>query len=500
MLVLLCISFILTFLKVDLIEASTFKNAYSFYGTYKNDMAFLPGDNKEGEIYYATRGKKAITSGTQYTTLGWKVTIKSSAGKTVSIIYYKLGGNYMTRIDTRVINGYEYTLYRVTLDNLKKRMSQEAKDALRIANCTIFFDACLALKKDGIIQGGMTDSGPTWGKVYTTYNGIANAADWSVETKQTLKSYFSKTIDEMFYTVRLTAGDGIAKVSGQGKYCFGTEVVITAIPKTNYYFHSWSGSEFSINASHSFVIHNDVSFIANARKMNLMVCFFKGDNSSKIPYTKRYYFNDTLGQTLPHFDWKKEGYTQIGWSLNEGDSIAKYSITHPVSQDFIDKHLPTVNLYAVWDKAPEIKGEHIYVSLEDAKKGVITEEFLAKYIRVIDLEDGVIFYGKNEKNSLLITNYLSTDFTHFTKEGTVTETFCAKDSAGNVTKKSIMVHVVDTTIYDKSLIFGTPRFISSKYYKDNTGHFVDFRLGGLMENSIWRLDESYSRLLDTVLQ
>lgn len=584
---LLCLFTAIASFLPEQVAAGTFDNAYTFYQTYGEEMAFQSGANNEGEIYFATRGKKASTAGTQYTTIGWKVTIKNSAGSIISTLYYDLGGSNVSTVNTQLISGYEYSLYKVTLNNMRSRISASANEELRKANCSIVFDACLALKVNGTIKGGMTDGGPSWGTVYTTYNGIASAAGWSSATKETLKTYFNKTVDGIFYTVNLTAGSGIDSLSGAGRYCFGTTVTISASTSKNYTFSSWSGSAFSGNSSYSFVIYGNVSFTANATKTNLIAQFFRGDETSSAPSGMKTYYNDVPGQTLPDFGWKKIGFHQVGWSLTKNSTTATYTTKNIVIQSWIDSYIPSVNLYAVWkenayeivydgnggegniatgsalysgtitmpedgftrdgfcvcgwstspdakepeykegeevkvadiakalgkeyssdctltlyavwDNAPVIECENIYVSLEDAKNGLVTEEWLAKYVIANDIEDGEICFGENETNSFLITDYLNTDFCDFEKEGSVTETFCATDSAGNCVKKMITIHIVDTTVYDANMVFGRVRFISDKYYKDASGNFVDAASGGLMDNSVWRFDETYTALLDQLL-
>lgn len=414
---LLCVLSLFEVFIPETVSAGTFDNAYTFYQAYGSEMAFQSGTYKQGEIYYATKAKKDTTVGIQYTTIGWKVRVFNHAGTVVDTIYYQLGGSNMSAVDVRSVDGYEYCLYKVTLSNMKSRMSTSALNTLATADCSIIFDACTTTKLNGVIQGGMTDNGPSWGKVYTTYDEIVNAQKWSSATKETLKTYYNKTVVGLFYNVTLNKGTGIKQVSGAGKYCFGTTVHIQAITEDGYHFSNWSGAAYSTNSDYSFVLYdNDVTYTANA----------------------------------------------------------------------------------TWDHGPTIEADDIYVSLEDAKNGTITESWLAEYANAADQEDGSISYGENETTSFLLTDYQASDFTYFQKEGYVTETFRATDSAGNTTSKRIKVYIVDTSIYDAEALKGSCRFISSRYFKDEEGNFVEQESGGLDENSIWRLDEEYSGVLDVL--
>ena len=251
----------------DIIQAGTYDDAYSYYQSYGNEMRFLPGSNNEGEIYYATKGKKDTSAGTRYTTIGWKVRVFNATGAVVDTIYYKLGGSHMTEINARTINGYEYCLYRVTLTNLKSRLSKAGLDALKSSDCNIVFDACISVRQNGQLQGGMTDLGISWGEVHTTYNGIVGAAPWSSATKESLHSYYNKTVDGLFYEVKLQKGKGIRKVSGAGRYCFGTTVSVQAECEDGYHFLNWTGSKENGSWKYSFVLYGtDVSLTANAKE------------------------------------------------------------------------------------------------------------------------------------------------------------------------------------------------------------------------------------------
>ena len=202
---------------------STLSNAYEFYETYGGSkMVFEPGENREGMIYYGTRGKRAPTAKTRYENLGWQVTVKDSNGTVVEQIYYYIDGANMEKVDARDVDDYRYSLYCVSLENLKSRLSEEGCEALTHPDSSIIFDACITVVSNNVRQGGMSDSGISWGEVYTTYDGIVNARAWSDKTKEAMKSYYSKTVENMFYQVELICGDGITSVSGAGEYCYGT--------------------------------------------------------------------------------------------------------------------------------------------------------------------------------------------------------------------------------------------------------------------------------------
>lgn len=499
--VVLCVLSMFAVFTPETVKAGVYDNAYTFYQTYGSEMSFQAGANNQGEIYYATKAKKDVYTGIQYTTIGWKVRIFNSADALVETIYYKLGGSNMSSVNVCTVNGYEYCLYRVTLANMKSRMSQAGLNALNNPNCNIIFDACTTTKINGQLQGGMTDSGPSWGSVYTTYNGIVNAQDWSATTKETLKTYYNKAVDGLFYNVTLYKGAGISQVLGAGKYCFGTKVTISAKAEEGYHFTSWTGSGSSTQESYSFVLYgNNVSFTANAGENSYKIVFDgNGGEGGVAPQTIDY----TGSLTMPREGFLLEGSTLAGWTTTHEVSTVQFSKGQTVSIKTLANEMKvqntdgaTITLYATWDYGPMIKTKEIYVSLQDAKQGKITEEWLAKRAEAIDQEDGEIPYGQNPTTSFLMEDYQVNDFTEFTDSGIVTETFLAVDSAGNATKKRIMVHIVDTQIYPANKIMGKVRFISSKYFKDTKGDLISEENGGLEDNSIWRLDEEFRGLLE----
>ena len=163
------------------------------------------------------------------------------SGSTLQTLYFKLGGSYMYVTDTVTKNNYEYNLFSLSLYQLKGRLNSKATTALTTGKANIELNACMTIVKNGSVKGRMNDSGPVSGQVYTSYSGIANAANWSSSSKQSLYNYFNKEVEDLFYQVDVTAGEGIKSVSGSGWYCYGTDVSVQAWTKTGYEFSNWTG-------------------------------------------------------------------------------------------------------------------------------------------------------------------------------------------------------------------------------------------------------------------
>lgn len=504
-LVVLCVLSLFQIFQPEFVKADVYDNAYSFYQTHESEMKFLPGANNEGEIYYATKAKKDLNTGIKYITLGWKIRIFNKNGAVVDTLYYTLGGENMKTVDVCTVRGYEYCLYRVTLSNMRDRMSDEGLQALNYPNCSIVFDACTTTKLNGVLQGGMTDVGPSWGSVYTTYNGIVNAQEWSETTKETLKSYYNKIVDDLFYDVIVNRGNGISQVTGAGKYCFGTMVTVSAEVQDGYHFKNWTGNHGSPYKSFSFILcGSNVSLTANAQENSYHIVYDGNGGQGNIS-SQTYGFNQSF--VLPTKGFSMEGATFSGWGISNADGKAQYIGGQSVSMKELVTKLnlqrengATIVFHAIWDQGPVIKTEHIYASLEDARKGKITEEWLAQRAEAVDQEDGILPYGHNKNTSFFIENYQATHFTELQKEGDVIETFFAEDSAGNTTRKNVKIHIVDTHMYPAEKFTGKVRFISKKYFKDKKGNLISEIMGGLAEDSIWRLDETYRALLEQLFQ
>jgi hypothetical protein len=93
--------------------------------------------------------------------------------------------------------------------------------------------------------------------------------------------------------------------------------------------------------------------------------------------------------------------------------------------------------------------------------------------------------------SFIVKDYAPTDFNSFTTNGTVSVCYQATDSVGNVTEKTILIHIVDTTARDINV--GSIRFIDGKYLNQSEEN------GGFADDSIWKADQQYHDLLASVL-
>lgn len=585
----LIVACVLCFHKEE-VAAAVFDDAYSYYTLYGNQVVFKPTTQTDGNLYYATSAK-TTNVGIRYRTIGWKISVQDKEGNSVQNIFFRLGGSAMSRISEIYRDNTVYDLYCISLHTLKQSMNPYAKELLSTGNCQIKLNACMVVVKNGVAKGGMNEFGNFWGDVYTTYQGIAGAQNWSNASKQLLKSYFDKEVNGLFYTVSVSKGNGIAAVFGGGRYCYGTYATITAIPENGYAFSFWAGRETVYAKEYSFFVNSSTTWVAKAKPIDVTVTFYRNNNKADTTSTTHAYTFGVLNQNFFNPKWEREGYQMIGWSHEKNATAPTYSVTATVTDSWICRYAkatslyavwepntytiefdgngadigkmepirsnyskeitipactfsysnkntsflgwsiqkastePDINsgekvsvsslanlakvtntnnghikLYAIWDDAPMIDADDLYYSLEDAQKGIITELELASHIKAVDVSDGEIVYGVHKDNSFLLTNYQEEDFTGFTDSGSVTQTCVAIDSVGNYTERVITVHIVNTKSVPAKDVFGECRFISLKYFKDDGGTLLPNESGGLLPNSVWRLEKSFMEVLDSALR
>lgn len=149
-----------------------------------------------------------------------------------------------------------------------------------------------------------------------------------------------------------------------------------------------------------------------------------------------------------------------------------------------------VNLYAVWDCGAVIEAYDRYYTLEEAQRGEITMDELLSHARAWDKEavtvlnpEGSLAYGEDSAAGTIFTieGYDAAELRSFAHEGSVTETYLVIDRAGNITRKQITVHIIDSAPYSEG--FSDIRFISREY------------MNTLKEHSIWQTNEEYRNAL-----
>lgn len=178
------------------VQAATFDNAVTFYNKYEAQIVF-----KDGYFYFATMGKQAGASvnTTHWGVIGYRMKVKTNSE--TAYIYFNLEGYTVEIVDSIASGGYIYELSRINLSYVKSKLAQTNRTAYNefiINGGHIVVDSCMITIKidkygNRTNSGSMDDYGKFYGKVYTDYNGIANAAPWS--NPSSLHSFFNMSIN-----------------------------------------------------------------------------------------------------------------------------------------------------------------------------------------------------------------------------------------------------------------------------------------------------------------
>lgn len=329
------------------VSADMWSEPVTFYNSYGNSAVFKPDSSETGRVFFCTVGNTS-SSGTRYRTIGYKMRVLNQSGNCVQNIYYSLSGGYIKSLKTVKKSNKEYALYSLDLSIIKSRLDRQAANLLETGRCSIVIDACMVVRKNGKNSGSMNDNGPTSGKVYDTYSGIANAAGWTSSALESLHSYFGKSVVGLFHTIKVTGGVGISKTTGGGVYCYGTYVTIRAECKRGYTFKNWNNiNDYSANP-YTRVVNFSTTFIGYAVPESTSVRFwrnsFVGDTESIV---QTYTYNKS-NQIFPETGWKTPGYHMLGWSDSKDAANASYKSRYIVSDDWILKNKPSKNIYATW--------------------------------------------------------------------------------------------------------------------------------------------------------
>ena len=299
----------------NIVKADEWDDAVKYYSNYGNAAVFKATNKMNGNIYFCSAGNTS-TSGTKYRTIGYKMTIKGTGGNEIQKIYFQLGGQYLTLLNSKKQSGKEYMLYVITLQNIKTRFNTQSLNALSSGSCTIVLDACMVLRVNGKNKGGMNDNGPSWGKVYTTYAGISKAANWTDSALTALYSYYGKTVRGLFHTIDVRKSTGISSVSGGGTYCYGTYVTISASSSTGYDFTNWNNDSSMSSSSYGFFVNSGGTYTAYAKAGNIDVTFWRNTSASDSEKTTKSYTYGGINQAFPAVGWQMAGYHMTGWGNN----------------------------------------------------------------------------------------------------------------------------------------------------------------------------------------
>jgi len=212
--------------------------------------------------------------------------------------------------------------------------------------------ATVTLYKDHPIT--LTNSFSRTGYTFTGWNTKADGTGTAYNTTTAYKNLATKhdTTVTLYaqwkinsYTVTVKAGTGIASVSGNGTYNYGSSVTINATLKTGYHWGSWSGTHSTTTQQYTFKMPaNNVTDTANA-VANTYTVKFNGNGHTGGSTADQSFTYDTA-QNLRANGFTKTGYTFAGWAESANGAV-KYTNSANV-KNLTATHGGTVTLYAQW--------------------------------------------------------------------------------------------------------------------------------------------------------
>lgn len=360
------------------VKADEWSDAETFYKKYGSEAVFHGTSTTDGEIYFASRGASAST-GIRYRTIGWKLKVLDADAKAVQSIYFVLDGKYLKLKQKKKTDSYQYNMYALKLSDIKGRMSKASLELLNSGSAKIVLDACMVVVIDGVTKGGMTDSGPSWGMVYTTYAGISKAQSWSSTSMTTLKTYFNKNVTNLFYKITVSKDAGISSVSGAGTYCYGTTVNLVAKLKEGYAFAQWVGATNAKTEKTSFAITKSYSVSALSLLKSISVNY-QIDADKKYTYSQNYTYG-VAGNKYLKASALIPGYHMLGWSETKSVGKVDFAEKETIANKWIDQKFPIAFLYGVLE-------ENKYKVKFESQDEIIAEEN-ASYRSTIILTDSL---------------------------------------------------------------------------------------------------------------
>lgn len=87
----------------------------------------------------------------------------------------------------------------------------------------------------------------------------------------------------------------------------------------------------------------------------IVVTFYRNTSTSDATTATQTFTYDVSGQTFSNKGWTNSGYTLLGWAHNQDAVSQQYNNLFNVSNNWINKYSPSVNLYAVWLKNEELR-------------------------------------------------------------------------------------------------------------------------------------------------
>lgn len=91
-----------------------------------------------------------------------------------------------------------------------------------------------------------------------------------------------------------------------------------------------------------------VEMQVNWKPKELLTTFHRNSVDGDTVTDQQNFVYDVKGQEFTDKQWTKTGYTLQGWDINKSATKVEYPLYNKVTNEWIDKYSPKVDLYAVW--------------------------------------------------------------------------------------------------------------------------------------------------------
>ena len=214
-----------------------------------------------------------------------------------------------------------------------------------------------ALTANGYIRTGYSFNG--WNTKAdgsgTAYADKASVKNLTTANGGTVTLYAQWTANK--YTVAYNANGGSGTMAADtATYGSGYVTKANAFSRTGYTFKGWNekadgtGTDWTnwIGKSWTWTYTKNITLYAQWTAKNVTVTFHRNTDNNDTTTSQQTFTYDVVGQKFTDKGWNKTGYTLLGWSTDKNATNASYSVTNGVSNDWINKNSPKVDLYGVW--------------------------------------------------------------------------------------------------------------------------------------------------------
>ena len=219
------------------------------------------------------------------------------------------------------------------------------------------YDAAKALTANGYTKTGYSFNG--WntkadgsGTAYADKDSVKNLTTTNGGTVTLYAQWTAKK-----YTVAYNANGGSGTMAADtATYGSGYVTKANAFSRTGYTFKGWNekadgtGTDWTnwIGKSWTWTYTKNITLYAQWTAKNVTVTFHRNTDNNDTTTSQQTFTYDVVGQKFTDKGWNKTGYTLLGWSTDKNATNASYSVTNGVSDEWINKNSPKVDLYGVW--------------------------------------------------------------------------------------------------------------------------------------------------------